>query len=247
MPATNSVKSTTKNPTKIAKATARVLLGNALGFRDCDASTLDTLVESATVRTLGKGEELARRGEPFKSLCLIIRGSLETSLSRSDGHRQLVGFLQTGDVFGMVGLADGLGSVHDVRGRDSATTVLLIPSSVIPRLRELDSKLGHAFELQLAFRSRLMYERLFADSSMLLESRLARLILTLAGLYGVERDEGINLAMKISQVDLADWLGVSRQRINTAVQQLKADKLINLSYSTITVVDKNALKTLAGM
>lgn len=247
MPEINSVKSTTKKPVKVAKVTARVLLGCALGFRDCDPSTLDALVENGTVRTLGKGELLARRGEPFKSLCLIIRGSLETSLLRPDGHRHLVGFLQTGDVVGVIGLADGLGYVHDLRGRDSETTVLLIPSTVIPALRELDSKLGRAFELQLAFRSRLMYERLSADPSIPLESRLARLILTLAGLYGAEGEMGTRLAMKISQVDLADWLGVSRQRINSAVQQLKADELINLSYSTITVIDKPRLALVASI
>jgi CRP-like cAMP-binding protein len=148
---------------------------------------------------------------------------------------------------GVVGLTDGLGSVHDLRGRDSETTVLLIPSNVIPALREADSNLGRAFELQLAFRSRLMYERLSSDPSLPLESRLARLILTLSGLYGTEREEGTRLSLKISQVDLADWLGVSRQRINTAIQQLKADSLISLTYSTITVKDKTGLTLLASI
>lgn len=243
----DSVKSTTKNPTSVAKATARILLGNALGFRDCETSTLDALVDSGTLRILGKGEELTRHGAPFKSLCLIVRGSLETSLMRRDGHRHLVGFLQTGDVAGVIGLTDGLGHVHDLRGRDSATTVLLIPSSVIPALRELDRNLGRAFELQLAFRSRLMYERLSSDPSLPLEARLARLILTLSGLYGAEVPDGIRLNLKISQVDLADWLGVSRQRINFAVQLLKTDGFINLSYSTITVIDKPGLTSLASV
>ena len=242
----NSVKSTTKNPSKIAMVTARILLGGALGFRDCDSATIDALVDSATVRTLGKGDELARRGEFFTSLCMIIRGSLETSLLRSDGHRHLVGFLQAGDIAGVIGLTDGLGHVHDLRARESETTVLLIPADVISILKVSDSKLGRAFELQLAFRSRLMYERLSADPSMPLESRLARLILTLAGLYGAQVEVGIRLAMKISQVDLADWLGVSRQRINSAVQQLKKAKLIQLNYSTITVLDKAGLVLLAG-
>ena len=205
MPDKNSVKSTTKNPASVAKATARVLLGNALGFRDCKASTLDAMVDSGSVRIVGKGEELARHGAPFKSMCLIIRGSLETSLLRPDGHRQLVGFLQPGDVVGIIGLLDGLGHVHDLRGREPETSVLLIPIGAIAPLREQDPKLGLAFELQLAFRSRLLYERLSADSSMSLESRLARLILTMMGLYGTHGEEGMRLALKVSQVDLADW------------------------------------------
>jgi CRP-like cAMP-binding protein len=246
MPEKNSVKSTTKNPSGVAKTTARLLLGKSLGFRDCKASTLDAIVDSGSVRVVGKGEELARHGAPFKSMCLIIRGSLETSLLRPDGHRQLVGFLQAGDVVGIIGLLDGLGHVHDLRGREPETTVLLIPSGAIPPLRDQDPKLGMAFELQLAFRSRLLYERLLADSSMSLESRLARLILTMMGLYGTHDEEGMRIALRISQVDLADWLGVSRQRINVAIQYLKGKRLIDLRYFTITVIDKPGLTLLAG-
>jgi CRP/FNR family transcriptional regulator, cyclic AMP receptor protein len=241
-----SVQPMTQNPIKLLKATARFLLGSALGFRDCDASTLDAFVEHGVFRSLDKGEMLMQQGAPFQSLCFIVRGSLETSLLRSDGHRHLVGFLQPGDIIGLIGLSDGLGHVHDVRGREMATAVLLIPKDLISHRRTLDPKLGLAFELQLACRSRLMYERLSANPSIPLEARLARLILALIGLYGTDSAEGIRLSMKISQVDLADWLGVSRQRINSAVQQLKINSLISLSYSTITVVNKQGLLQLSN-
>ncbi len=240
----DSVLSTTKNPTKVAKLTARVLLGNALGFRDCMPTTLDAMVQSAVVRTLGKGELLVQSGQAFSWLCLIVRGALETGLIRPDGHRHLVGFLKEGDVAGMISLADGLGHVHDLRSRDGATTVLLIPAKIITALKELDRQLGRAFELQLAFRSRLMYERLSADPSVALEVRLARLILALTGLYGVTEANGVRLNIKISQMDLADWLGVSRQRVNIAMQQLKTQAFIHLSYSTITVTNMQGLQQL---
>ncbi|MBP8308126.1 MAG: winged helix-turn-helix domain-containing protein [Burkholderiaceae bacterium] len=49
------------------------------------------------------------------------------------------------------------------------------------------------------------------------------------------------LEMKISQADLGDWLGVSRQRANFAVQKLRADGLITLGYSNITIIDPQGL------
>jgi len=247
MPETNSVKSTTKNPNKIAKTTARVLLGKALGFRDCESSTLDTLVDNGSLRTLGKGEILARRGEPYQALCLIVRGFIESSLMRQDGHRQLIGFLQAGDVAGLIGLIDGLGHVHDLRARDTDTTVLLIPAEILRKFKAHDVKLSAAFELQLAFRSRLLYERLSTDASIPVEARAARLILTLSGLYGVSQDNEVRLGIKLSQVDLADWLGVSRQRINSAMNQLKTDGAIKLNYSNITIVDKEKLVAFATL
>lgn len=244
---TNSVKSTTKNPTKLAKATARLLLSRALGFRDCAPTTLDAFVENGIIKNLQKSEVLAHHGAPFKWLCLIVRGNIETSVVRQDGHRHLVGLLQAGDLAGLVGLIDDLGHVNDLISRSSDTTVLLIPAAVINELRSQDSNLGRAFELQLAFRSRLLYERLSADPSMPVELRLARLILTLAGLYGTKVDTGTRIDINISQVDLADWLGVSRQRVNLAVQQLKANDYVDVSYSTITLTNFSELQKFANL
>lgn len=244
--AKKSVKTTTKIPTTLAKVTARLLLTRALGFRDCAPTTLDAFVEEGAIRTLNKSEVLTQHGAIFKWLCLVVRGNIETSVVRHDGHRHLVGLLQEGDLAGLVGLIDDLGHVNDLISRSSDTTVLLIPAAVINEFRSKDKNLGRAFELQLAFRSRLLYERLSADPSMPVELRLARLILTLAGLYGTEVETGVRIDINISQVDLADWLGVSRQRVNLAVKKLKSDKLIVLRYSTITVVSLSELQKIAN-
>ena len=65
--------------------------------------------------------------------------------------------------------------------------------------------------------------------------------------YGLPRPEGVLLSVRTSQFDLAVWFGVSRQRINFAVQQLKGEGLILSSYSTITVVDMARLTTRASV
>ena len=189
----------------------------------------------------GKGELLTGRGSRFDNLCIVVQGSLETSLIRHDGHRHLISFLQAGDTAGMIGLIDGLGHVNDLLAREARTTVLLVPGDQVRQLRAQDPALGRAFELQLAFRSRLLYERLAADPSVPLESRIASLLTTLAALYGVKRADGVLVSMKISQADLADWLGVSRQSINLSMQQLRAEKLIQAQYSTITITDPQRL------
>lgn len=241
MPTAISVRTTTDRAREAGLVIARRLLGQALGFRDCAGATLDAMVEGGQLRTLGKGELLAGRGERFDKLCVVVQGSLETSLLRRDGHRHLISFLQPGDTAGLICLVDRLGHVNDLRGRGGSTSVLLISGALIRSLRTQDPALGQAFELQLAFRSRLLYERLAADPSMPLEARLARLLMTLAGLYGLKRADGVLVSMKIAQADLADWLGVSRQSINLAMQQLREEKLIQSSYSSMTITDPAGL------
>ena len=247
MPTAISVRTTTDHARQPGQVIARRLLGDALGFRDCASTTLDAMVDGGMLRMLGKGELLTGRGERFDSLCVVVQGSLETSLLRRDGHRHLISFLQPGDVAGMISLVDGLGHVNDLRGRGASTTLLLVSGALLGELRARDSMLGRAFELQLAFRSRLLYERLAADPSMPLEARLARLLMTLAGLYGLKRSGGLLVSMKIAQADLADWLGVSRQSINQAMQLLREENLVRSSYSTITITDPVALTERMGI
>ena len=241
MPPSISVKTPTHHSRPASAVLARRLLGDALGFRACSAATLDAMVAGGTFRTMGKGELLTGRGSRFDNLCIVVQGSLETSLIRHDGHRHLISFLQAGDTAGMIGLIDGLGHVNDLLAREARTTVLLVPGDQVRQLRAPDPALGRAFEMQKAFRSRLLYERLAADPSVPLESRIASLLTTLAALYGVKRADGVLVSMKISQADLADWLGVSRQSINLSMQQLRAEKLIQAQYSTITITDPQRL------
>ena len=199
------------------------------------------MIQAGQFRVLAKGESLARRGAPYSMLCLVVEGSLEASVVRSDGHRHLMSFLQPGDMAGIIGLLDGMGHVHDLNAQTTNTTVLQFPGDVVMELRRKDASLVRAFELQLASRNRLLYERLAADPSVPLETRLIRLLHTLVRLYGLPREDGVLLDMKISQADLADWLGVSRQRINFVIQQLQTTGLIRLRYSRITVADSAEL------
>lgn len=231
-----SVKSRTKSPEVATQTLARALVGRAVGFRDCPAQTLDKLVASGQMRDYGKGECVARRGESFSYLGMLIKGSLESTITRADGHRHLIGLLQPGDIVGLVPVFDGLGHVNDLWTR-VPSTLLLVPADVVRKLRATEPLLVQALERHLAFRCRLLYERLASDPALPLDARVAALLQTLNTLYGLPRDRGAVLDMKLSQFDLADWLGVSRQRINFVVKQLEADGVISLQYSAVTIVD----------
>lgn len=224
---------------------ARSLISRSLGFNNCQPETLDSLMELASLRWLAKGEMLAKQGDEFDCLCLVVEGSIEVSILRNDGHRHLIHFLQPGDAAGFINMIDGQGQVNDLISRFTDTVVLLVPGDDIRQLRLANPDLSAAFEIQLAFRSRLLYERLSADSSLPLETRLCKLVLTLVNLYGLNRPDGILLDVRISQADLADWLGVSRQRINLAAQLMKSEGLMRMNYSSIIVTDLPGLQARA--
>lgn len=239
-----SVKTTT-NEAPDERARARTLLGAALGFRDCPPAVLDQLVAHGQLRRLRSGEFCVRRGDPVQHLWMVVSGLLEGSVFRSDGQRHLTGLIMPGSFHGLMSAVDGRVASHDMSARERST-VLAIPVELIRELRAREPSLVLAFERQIVFRARIVGERLMADAGMELLMRVASMLCNLAELYGESAGPAVKLAVKLSQSDLADWLGMSRQRVNFALKQLEADGLIVLHYSKLTITDLPRLKACAS-
>lgn len=239
---TISVKSST-NTVAAAQAPAekaRALIAQVTGFRDCPQDVLDELVGASRLRAVQRGEFVARRGDRTDKAGMVVEGMLEASVLRADGHRHLVGLLMPGDFFGLIGIIDGQGQVNDSIARRESL-LLLMPGELLRRLRAREPSLVLACERQLALRSRMLYERLAADPGVPLEARVAGMLLMLADQYGREGAGTVSFDVKLSQTDLADWLGMSRQRVNFMLKQLEAEGLISLRYSSVTILDKAGL------
>lgn len=242
-----SVKSTTKPApsAQTLRALARQLAGQALGFSDCPAEVLDELVALGQLRHLKRGEYAVHRGDAPAHVWLVVSGLFESSTQRADGHRHLLGLALPGDFFALMALVDGHSHSHDLTVREDSVAMLFAREG-LQALRKREPSLVLACELQIAYRSRLLFERLAADPGVPLEVRAAGMLQTLATLYGRAAGSSVTLDVKLSQSDLADWLGLSRQRVNFALKQLEAEGLIALHYSSLTILDAEGLRQKAG-
>lgn len=220
---------------------ARLLLGRTLGFRDCPPDLLDELFAGSQLRHLHKGEFAFRRGDRSLHAGMVVRGLLESSVLRADGGRHLLGLLPPGGVFGLIGAIDDRVHSHDLSARDDCE-VLAIPATLLRQLRQRDISFVLACERQLIERTTMLFERLMVDSSVPLEARVASMLLMLGNLHGLEEGGQIVIDAKLSQSDLADWLGLSRQRVNFALKQLADEGLIMRQYAALTLLDPERLR-----
>jgi hypothetical protein len=139
-----------------------------------------------------------------------------------------------------VEICSNLDNVGSARGWDRLDR----GSSV--RRRHVHSCQAHDKSVSLGvFRARLLFQRLTADPGVPLDVRTAEMLGSLASLYGRPAGSGVELAVKLSQFDLADWLGMSRQRVNFAFKSLEDAGLIQLRYSAISIIDLAALEARA--
>lgn len=227
-----TVQSLTLSSTEV-KELGRTLIGDSLGFQDCLAATLDSLVDQGSMRILKKGQALISQGDLTHALYFLVQGNLEISVSRRDGRRHMVGYVGIGNCVGLVGLIDGKKELNDVYARIESS-VFVIPADAVRILLKTDPNLGLALAAQLATRNRFLSERLAADASQSIATRLASLLLSLHTAFG---------PIKVSQSELADWLGCSRQRVNYALQALQKSNLIHTDYFGVEIIDADAFES----
>ena len=102
-----------------------------------------------------------------------------------------------------------------------------------------------ALELLRLCGERLRWTSGLLEDAALLDApaRLAKRLLSLGQLHGERADGG--LALRISQEELAGFLGVTRQLVNQQLQAWKARGWVGLARGALTVRDEAALRAVA--
>lgn len=249
MPA--SVKSKTKSPDPRVypadgwRTEALDLLRRTVGFAACPPEVLDRLMACATLRRLGKGEYAVRRGDAFRHTGMLLQGTLDGSITDQEGRRHLTGPLLPGDWYSMLCIIDGQPHQHDICAREDSA-VASFPATELRELRDTQAAFLSALATQIALRTRRLFDRVATDPGVAVDVRAARMLVTLSELHGRDRWAAPPLHVPLSQSDLADWLGLSRQRTNFALRQLEFEGLVRLAYAGLDVLDPVGLRLRAG-
>jgi len=88
------------------------LLSSCDVFSNLDASALgpselEALISEVAMVSLRRGDVLVNQGDPADCMYTVIKGRLHVFIEGSDGERNLVGELRSGDTVGELGLIDG--------------------------------------------------------------------------------------------------------------------------------------------
>lgn len=215
-------------------------------FAGVDSAALRRLAGRSRLLVLRTGEVAACRGSSQTQLFIIRSGRLEICMHGRDGKRHMVRQLVPGEVFGLIPALDGGPAVHDADAHGT-TELLQLPSDAL--LSELQTEPVLAMRLLqlLCSRSRQLYELLASSQLLSLDARVVRLILLLAG---VELQgpivAGHAIEIQMTQNDMSDMLGVSRQSLNTELKKLERQSLIKLAHARLLVVDAPSLERYAS-
>lgn len=185
------------------------------------------------VRVLAAGVRLHDKGAPSASLSLLREGLAKAHLAVADGAQQTVALFVPGDALDPEAFVLG----HTTAAITAVTPIRIveIPHSRVREEIERRPDFGIALGRQLARQNALLKEWMASLGRRSAISRTAHLICEISARTSGSDVEAI--PFPLTQIELADVLGLSVVHVNRVLQQLRAQGLIDLSRSRLSILN----------
>ena len=198
-------------------------------------------------RIYPRGAVVFHEGNIARGVYVLSSGRVKVSISSADGKKLIIRIAKAGDV---LGLYAGL------TGRAFEATAEMVEGGRVDFIARTD--LLNLMGRQQSFSSDLveMFSRQFSEfvdnTRMLLLSqsaleKLARLIVRWGRDFGERTGEGIRVQILLTQEEIAQIIGASRETVTRLFSALKRDKIIRVKRDALWIRDSAALASLAQL
>jgi CRP/FNR family transcriptional regulator, cyclic AMP receptor protein len=216
-------------------------------FAGMDERALDRIEARSRPIEYQDGARIFAQGDVADAVYAIIGGDGRVRIgSIGRGSKGLmVQMFHKGDIFGEIGVIDGGVRSADAIAEGRVRTMRVGAGVFLTALAD-DPALGLNLSRMLAARLRWTFT-LFQDATFeSVEARLARQVLYLARLDSRPTEQGVRLAGRFRQNDLADLLGTTTRSIITILNAWRASGLViyDVNRAQLTLVDEAGLKAL---
>ena len=210
-------------------------------FQGVDPEAVEALAGEFEFIDAPRGATLFTEGEPGESLYIVLSGKVKLGRRSSDGRENLVAVMGPSDQFGELSLFDP--------GPRSATVTAVTDTSFLSLshedlLRWLDGRPAVARGLlaQLAGRLRrandVVADLVFTD----VPGRVAKNLLDLADRFGEQERDGLHVHHDLTQEELAQLVGASRETVNKALADFAARGWLQISARSVLILDTERLR-----
>lgn len=210
----------------------------ARGFEELE----ELISDQRRINKFKKKQLLYSEGNNSSSLFFVVKGKVKTYKTNDDGREYIVGLHKDGDFIGYLNL------LEDAVYSDSAMAMEDADICVIPR-QEFFALLYSNRDIAEKFIKMLSSDVLESEDRLLklaynsVRKRVSESLLLLKKNYQKENDKG-KFSMPVSREDLASITGASKETVIRTLSDFKNEKLIEISGSTITIVNETKLKNL---
>ncbi len=219
---------------------ARVPIFSRLAARE-----LDALLALSKTRCVAGRQEVFHKGDVGDQVFVILRGRLKVVSSSADGGEVVFGIMDPGEVFGELALLSSARRTATLTAIEPCELLVIDRRDFLPFLHNHPEVAAKLLEV-LAERIRQVDEFIEDTLFLRLPSRLAKKILSLSRSYGEETGGGTRVDIKLSQQELGELVGASRESVNRELRRWVEQGVLSVDGGYVTIHDGERLESLAS-
>src|SRR3954452_24851930 len=202
------------------------LLGELELFQGLDPQQLEELNRLLRGSTVQAGTHFITAEQAGEVVYVLLEGTVKIYVTRADGREVILAFLGPGDTVGEMSLVDSAGRSANVVTTEPSRLLAMDRAAFQGCLRTITPLANNLVKL-LAHRLRFAHEQIQALCTLDVSGRVARQILALADRHGSRETGGeVRIPIRLTQSDLAEIVGASRERVNQVIVELKTQGVI---------------------
>jgi CRP/FNR family transcriptional regulator, cyclic AMP receptor protein len=209
-------------------------------FVGLDDETASALASALTTRAVVRGHVVFQEGEKGDRLFVVLDGKIKISRAAADGRENLLAVLGPGEMFGELSLFDPGPRTATATAITESTLASLDHDDLRPLLLAqptVAAQFLRALAERLRRTNEAMADLVFSD----VPGRVAKALLDLAERFGDESSDGVLVRHDLTQEELAQLVGASRETVNKALSEFANRGWIRLEGRSVLLLDRARL------
>ena len=204
---------------------------------DAQAASLRASMDSVKI---AKGGILFKEGDEGEHVYVIVDGKLKLGTSSGDGRENLLSILGPGEMFGELSLFDPGPRTSTATAVTDAKLLSLSHEKLIPWLKgnpEVSLHLLARLAQRLRRTNEAVGDLVFSD----VPGRVAKALIDLGDRFGKTTPEGLLVNHDLTQEELAQLVGASRETVNKALADFAGRGWLKLDGRSVLIADVDRL------
>jgi CRP/FNR family cyclic AMP-dependent transcriptional regulator len=205
-----------------------------------DPDAAESLAKDMEYLDVRKGDVLFSEGEPGDSLYIVLSGKIKVGRRAGDGRQNLIALMGPSDMVGELSLFDPGPRTATATAVTDARLARLRKQALRPWLSnrpEIAEQLLRVLARRLRRTNDALADLIFTD----VPGRVAKNLLQMAGRFG-SRDGGVlRVTHDLTQEELAQLVGASRETVNKALADFASRGWLRLDGKSVIILDPERL------
>lgn len=209
-------------------------------FAALDPDGAAALRSQLTETPVAKGDILFAEGEPGDRMYIVLDGKIKLGQTSGDGRESLLSVLGPGEMCGELSLFDPGLRTSTATALTDAVVLGLSNQQLRPWLAgrpEVAEALLQALARRLRRTNEAMADLVFSD----VPGRVAKALMDLGEKFGTVTPEGLLVTHDMTQEELAQLVGASRETVNKALADFAQRGWIRLESRQVLILDVERL------